>query len=110
MTGGTKFDSNKADLSMLPPAGLEGAARVLTFGAKKYAKYNFTKGFLYTRLTSAALRHIYQWLWKSDLDPESGENHLDHAICCLLMLRQIMELGTGIDDRFTALDSKSKID
>lgn len=100
MNGGTKFDNGKADLSLLPPPGLYGAARVFEFGAKKYGRYNFTKGFTASRLIAASLRHITAWAWGEDLDSESGESHVHHAICCLLMLCQIKELGTLTDDRF----------
>lgn len=100
--GGTKHDGTKAPLSMLPPAGLEGAARVFEFGAQKYGTYNFMGGFAYTRLTSAALRHLFAWIWGQDKDEESGYSHLHHALCCLLMLCQIIEAGTGTDDRYKA--------
>lgn len=100
ITMGTKHDGSKAPLSMLPPAGLEGAARVFEFGARKYGTYNFMGGFAYTRLTSAALRHLFAWIWGQDSDPESGQSHLHHALCCLLMLCQIIEVGTGTDDRY----------
>ena len=100
--GGIKHDGTKAPLSMLPPAGLEGAARVFEFGAQKYGTYNFMGGFAYTRLTSAALRHLFAWIWGQDKDEESGQSHLHHCICCLLMLCQIIEAGTGTDDRYKA--------
>lgn len=107
-SSGTKHDSGKADLSLLPPAGLYGAAHVFAFGAKKYGRYNFMGGFEYSRLISAAMRHITAWMWGQDNDEESGLSHLDHAICCLLMLRQIMESKTGTDNRYGAppLDTK----
>jgi hypothetical protein len=98
--GGTKHDSDKAPLSLLPPAGLYGAAKVFQFGAQKYGKYNFLAGFEYTRLTSAALRHIWAWIWGESNDKESNLSHIYHAICCLLMLCEIMERGTGTDDRY----------
>lgn len=98
--GGTKHDNGKPDLSLIPPAGLMEAARVLNFGADKYGRYNFMGGFKRTRLIAACFRHLYAYTWGEDKDPESGLSHLGHALCCLLMLCQIIEAGTDEDDRF----------
>ncbi len=99
-TGGTKRDTGKPQLSLIPRIALEAEARVFGFGAKKYDRFNFKKGFKYSRLIDASLRHITAFNDGEDLDPETGESHLAHARCCLAMLLDTMELGTSTDDRY----------
>ena len=97
---GTKYDSGKADLSLLPLVALEQMARAFMYGEAKYARYNYCKGFDTHRLIGAALRHINQWQNGEDLDPESGASHLGHALASIAMLLHIMELGTARDTRY----------
>ncbi len=98
--GGIKHDSGKADLSLIPLVAIESEARALGFGEKKYGRYNYTAGFESSRLTSAALRHIYQYNNGVTLDDESGLHHLGHARACLAMLLHCEQLGTLRDNRF----------
>ena len=98
--GGIKHDSDKPDYSLLPPGPIDMIAQVWTFGKKKYAAYNWCKGFLWSRPIAAALRHIFAFMRGENLDPESGKPHLAHAICCLMMLLEFLETNTGIDDRY----------
>lgn len=62
---------------------MEMVARVREFGAKKYDRDNWRKGFKYSRSIAAALRHIEAFNEGEDLDPESGLLHIGHAVCCL---------------------------
>lgn len=98
--GGIKHDDGKADLSLVPLTALESEARAFGFGEKKYGRYNYTRGFDVSRLTSAALRHIYAYNNGEDIDPESGLHHLGHARACLAMLLHCRELGTLKDNRY----------
>jgi hypothetical protein len=98
--GGTKHDDGKPALALLPFAAVEEVAKVLQFGAKKYNKYNYKKGFEYTRLVSAALRHLFAFGKGEDKDPETGLSHLAHAICCVLFLLDQTITGRGNDDRY----------
>lgn len=99
-SGGTKHDAGKVSLSLIPRAALEQEAKVYAFGANKYGRDNYKKGFAYTRLIDAALRHIMAAVDGEDIDAESGEAHLAHARCCIGMLMEIIRLGTVTDDRF----------
>ncbi len=100
-SGGTKHDSNKPRMELLPQEALEEIAKVLTFGAKKYDDNNWRKGFDYSRLIGASLRHIAAFQQNENTDPESGESHLAHAACCLLFLITHEKLKLGKDDRWT---------
>ena len=84
---GTKHDSNKVRTDLYPTASFLGTCRVLTHGAKKYAARNWEKGILYGRVYGALLRHLFAWWAGEDIDPESGEHHLDHAGCCIAFLQ-----------------------
>lgn len=83
-----KFDDNKPDWSLVPFESLEGMVKVLEFGAKKYAGWNWTAdgGFQYTRVLRSCFRHLFAWARGEDLDPESGLSHIHHAMCNLLFL------------------------
>ena len=96
---GTKHDDGKPDLSLIPRAAMNGIARALMFGANKYGRYNYCKGFANTRLAAACLRHVMAYLDGEDIDPESGLSHLDHALATLSMMVHCEELGTLVENR-----------
>lgn len=95
------YDDGKAPLASLPPAGIRAVARVQAYGKKKYGDdENYRRGMEAKRQMSCALRHIYAWLEREDLDKESGESHLAHAACRLLFALQNIHENTLIDDRY----------
>lgn len=98
--GGVKFDNNKPRYSLLAWKALDEIVRVYTFGAEKYADHNWRRGIKYSRLMSAALRHIVAWNSGETRDPESNLNHLAHAAFSLMA---IIEFQKGddkdLDDR-----------
>jgi hypothetical protein len=53
------------------------------FGAEKYARDDWKKGFKLTRSCAAALRHVFAFLSGETKDPESGLLHLAHAVASL---------------------------
>lgn len=87
LTEGAKFDAEKVRMDLLAPEGLEGTARVLTFGAQKYADRNWEKGINYSRVYGAALRHLIAWFGGANTDDETGLSHLHHAACCIHFLQ-----------------------
>lgn len=95
-----KHDSGKAPLHLLSTTALLEVARVLEFGANKYSANNWRDGFLWSRPTSAALRHILAWNSGEDVDPESGVSHLAHAMCCLMFLLEFEKTHPELDDRY----------
>lgn len=80
---GVKHDKDKPDLSHVTYELVEQVAKVRMFGAKKYERNNWRKGFKITRSLAAALRHLFLFLGGEDNDKESGLNHLGHAMCCI---------------------------
>lgn len=94
-----KYDQGKPDLSLVPAPAMEAMARALAYGETKYGRYNYCKGFTDTRMLSACLRHIFQYLNGENKDKESGLCHLEHAIANLAMLLHCRDLNTLTDNR-----------
>lgn len=99
-TKGIKHDQSKAKLDLIPMEALIGLGNVLTFGAEKYKRANWANGIEYSRLISAALRHITAFNAGEDIDPESGLPHIDHALCNLAFLAWMRVHRTDMDDRW----------
>lgn len=100
LAGGVKHDAGKPRMDLLPPEALREIAVVLALGAEKYDAHNWRKGFAYSRLIAAALRHVFSWVGGENTDPESGKSHLAHAACCLLFLITFEVTKAGSDDRY----------
>lgn len=96
-----KFDNGKLRIELVPPELIEGAARVLGFGAEKYSAGNWAKGdgFDHSRLYGGLQRHLNSYWKGEDHDPESGHLHLEHAACMLAFLLAHVKRGHGNDDR-----------
>jgi hypothetical protein len=95
-----KYDTDKPRLDLLPVDPLIAVAQVLTYGSLKYSAHNWRKGFQWSRLYAAALRHLLAHMNGQDKDPETGLSHLSHAACCLMFLLEHEMKGLGVDDRF----------
>lgn len=97
---GLKYDSGKPPVSLLDRYALEQIARVLGFGAKKYAADNWRGGIKHRRLIDAALRHLLAISDGEDTDPESGLPHAAHAGCCIMFLLWMQKNRPDLDDRW----------
>ena len=84
---GVKFDKDKPKWNLLPWSEVEDVVKVLTFGAKKYAPDNWKfVDDADNRYMDAAMRHLVAYQQGEGYDPESGEHHVAHAMCCLLFM------------------------
>ena len=64
------------------------ASRVLEYGKHKYAAWNWLKGMPWSVPVGCALRHAYAIIVGGELtDEESGQTHIGHFVCNLIMLR-----------------------
>jgi hypothetical protein len=95
-----KFDEHKARIELVDPLAIEGLAKVLEFGAKKYAVDNWRNGFNYTRIIGSLERHLNAIKRGEDVDPESGLPHIDHVGCNWMFLSFFMKERTDLDDRW----------
>lgn len=99
---GRKNDAaeGKPLLGLLPTRPLEQIARVLEYGAKKYAPHGWRNGIEWQRTLNAALRHLLTYNGGEDKDTESGLSHLAHAACNLLFLLEYEVTHPELDDRY----------
>lgn len=95
-----KHDGSKVRFELMSVPAMQAIAEVMTFGARKYTDHNWRKGFAWSRLIGAAIRHLFAWIGGEDKDPESKLSHLAHVGCCIMFLleHEIRKLGT--DDRY----------
>lgn len=98
---GLRFNAGKPELSMILEAinALTGGARVLTKGAVKYSRGNWLKGLSHTQIADSLLRHLMAWLNGEDVDPETGEYHVDHVFVNALFLAEMRVRRPDLDDR-----------
>lgn len=90
----------KPPLAMIPPEAARQAAIVHGLGAKKYKAWNWRETkVLASTYINAALRHIAEYQDRQDVEPESGQSPLAHAIASLNILLDAKKAGTLIDDR-----------
>lgn len=86
-----RYNSGKADYSLIPMASMQEAARVLEYGATKYAVDNWKKPTNWRVSYACLMRHMSAWQDGEDLDPESQRNHLGHAMCNILQMLHMLE-------------------
>ena len=89
-TEGVKYDSNKIQMELLPLRELREVAKVLTYGAKKYAPENWKKvSNMEDRYVGALLRHLTEYREGNKFDSETGLENLRHiaqVVCNALFL------------------------
>lgn len=98
VTGGQK-GQKLAQMGALCPLALLEVAKVAGFGAKKYERFNFLKGFNWSLSYDALQRHLHAFWSGEDADEESGIYHLAHAAWHCLCLLAFELRGLGNDDR-----------
>jgi hypothetical protein len=99
-SGGTKYDQEKPDFSLIDAEWLEEVAKVMTFGKRKYAAHNWRKGIALSRVLSAGLRHLWAVVGGEDNDPETGLSHLAHLSCCTMFAFWYLKHRKDLDDRY----------
>lgn len=100
---GARFNAGKAPLDMVPLHLLDGAARVFhkatTRKVNPYPRWNWAKGMPWSVVLGSMKRHIASIERGEDRDPETGELHIDHVLCNVLMLVHYYEQYKEGDDR-----------
>lgn len=97
--GGTKHDTGKNRLELIPSSAIDAMGRAFTYGSRKYNDHNWSEGFDWDRLVGALMRHLNAWRAGQDKDLESGLSHLDHVLACAAMLSAHEQEGLGNDNR-----------
>lgn len=101
---GKKWDAEKVDYSLLPSEAIEEVLKIYMGGAKKYGRGNYLKGISYSRVFSAAMRHLWAWWRGEETDQESGISHLAHACWNVLALLEY----TLQRQRYSEFDDREK--
>lgn len=84
---GRKDDAGKLRWDLVPWDAMRSVVRVLEHGADKYGEHNWRNvQNARTRYFAAGMRHLLDWWGGEERDPDSGESHLAHAVCCALFL------------------------
>lgn len=97
---GKKFDSDKPEYGLIPPFALLEIAKIVSFGAKKYAPNNWQKVKPKIRYFNAAMRHAWAWLAGEKYDPETGYHHMAHAAINLMFLVEHDMIYSKDEDNF----------
>ena len=91
---GLKYDDGKLRYDLIPPEVIEELARVLTFGANKYADNSWQNlEDFKKRYYAAAMRHRIARQKGEIRDPESGLLHLSHELTnvAFLLWKELQE-------------------
>jgi hypothetical protein len=95
-------DAGKSRVDLNPVLAMVELGRVMEYGSRKYGEHNWSKHadrWAWTQLIASALRHLFAWMAREDNDPESGLNHLAHALANIAMLLDLVLMSKGEDDR-----------
>jgi len=81
-----------AALRILGLENWQSCAKVFEYGKKKYAAWNWSKGMQWSVALACAARHIvFGILAGEERDAESGELHVGHVFCNIVMLLTFIE-------------------
>jgi hypothetical protein len=81
----------KEKWSLLPWSSIAACVRVMTFGEGKHGTHTWVARSRQD-LFDKTLRHLNRhWTGGQERDEETGESHLAHAVCNLLMMMWIEE-------------------
>lgn len=89
--GDIKADGGKLRYDLLPIDALEGIAQIFTYGSLKYDDNNWLKSEHPDRYYAAMMRHLAQIRKGNQIDAESKLLHIDHALTCLVMYRELLK-------------------
>jgi hypothetical protein len=92
--GATKYNDGKPQMRLLDPLAQIGLVRVLEFGLKKYAAWNWQKGRPMVDFMDSIRRHALSIEQGELLDPESGLPHIDHIQANAMFISYFHHKGT----------------
>lgn len=96
----TVYGNAKPGMKAVPPSALIELGRVMSNGASKYGLMNWREHTVSSSVYyDAALRHLFRWYDGEDMDDESGLPHLAHAMACIAILIDAMNINKLNDDR-----------
>lgn len=95
-----RYGDRKVPLHLVPTSAQVAIAMGLKEGARKYGAFNWRETNVETMTyVGAALRHLTAWVDGEDIDPDSGNPHLFHAMASLAILTDALASDKAIDNR-----------
>ena len=101
----TKYESAPKDtvgkprFSLLPWCSIRKIISVYEFGTKEYYENSWRKGFTYSSIWDATMRHLTDWWEGQEVDPKSGLHPLLHAGFNILTLIYLADEFKHLDNR-----------
>ena len=97
--GGLRHNDGKPRVDLLPPDVLLALAEVYTKAIGKYPERNWERGMKWSNVYASLQRHLYAFWAGEDVDPESQQAHIMHALWNVVALATYQIRGIGEDDR-----------
>lgn len=98
-TGGKKA-TNNVRMDMIPVEALREIGKNYGFGASKYGRDNWLKGYDWSLSYAALLRHLTAFWGGESQDPEGDFHHLAAVCFHAIALMMFEKYGLGTDDRW----------
>ena len=108
METGYRYNEGKAEWGLVDWEVTEDMVKVLEFGKKKYAAWNWAKGLFYVSIIESLLRHTFAILKGENNDSDSGLPHYAHIMCNAMFLGRMMKSRPDLDDREDLININSK--
>lgn len=91
----------KPQMSLIDPQLITELSEVLMRGNERhgYQNWMYMHNASHSEVIDAVLRHVMAYSAGEDIDPDSGHNHLVHAIARLMILNWYRNNAVGNDDR-----------
>jgi hypothetical protein len=96
---GTKFDSGKLRLDLIPIGPLVNLVLTYMIGSVRYEDYNWRKGMKWSRIYAAMLRHLFAWWVGEEFDQDTGQPHLGSVAWGAFTLLEYQRSHKEFDDR-----------
>lgn len=104
-----RYNEGKVRYDLLDDYTLEQMAKVMTFGATKYAENNWQKGMKWSKAEASLKRHLAAYKEGEDFDKETGLYHLAHAAVNLMFMINYYKTHPELDDRRKSYLTQPKI-
>ena len=100
MSAKDEAGKKKVQLQLVPPGAIAASSVACEEGAKKYGAYDWRSNPIEAmQYIGAAKRHLDAWQDGENVAPDSGINHLSHAMASIAILIDALQCGTCVDDR-----------
>ena len=99
-----QYGDKKVPLQFIPPTAIVAMGIGLAEGGRKYGPFNWREiPVEYMTYVGAVQRHLQAWVDGEEIDPDSGNSHLYHAIASLAIL-----IDATIDPDRQHIDNRPK--